>query len=96
MLRRHCDELGRDYDAIRKTILWFGDPVGDPDGFVRDMEQYAGLGVSLATFMPQAEDPAAWTSEPGGAGAAARQRAVTGPVFSDPVVGGRQPPVARS
>lgn len=63
VLRRHCDDLGRDYDAIRKTILWFGDPVGDPDRFVREMEQYAGLGVELATFMPQAEDPAAWTAE---------------------------------
>ena len=63
VLRRHCDDVGRDYDAIRKTILWFGDPVGDPDTFVREMEQYAGLGVDLATFMPQAEDPAAWTTE---------------------------------
>lgn len=63
VLRRHCDELGRDYDAIRKTILWFGDPVAEADRFAREMEEYAALGVVLATFMPGSDDPAAWTSQ---------------------------------
>ncbi|KRA28100.1 MULTISPECIES: LLM class F420-dependent oxidoreductase [unclassified Nocardioides] len=63
VLRRHCDDLGRDYDAIRKTILYFGDPVADPDAFVRDMEEYAALGVSLAAMMAPATDPEGWASE---------------------------------
>lgn len=61
VLRRHCDDLDRDYDAIRKTILWFGDPVGESERFVREMEAYAALGVTLATAMPVGDDPAAWT-----------------------------------
>ena len=63
VLRRHCDDVGRDYDEIRKTILWFGDPVAEPERFVREMEQYAGLGVTLASIMPPTDDPAGWASE---------------------------------
>ncbi len=63
VLRRHCDDLGRDYDAIRKTILWMGDPVGEADRFAREMEEYAALGVSLATALPASDDPEAWTTE---------------------------------
>lgn len=63
VLRRHCDDLGRDHDAIRKTILWMGDPVGEADRFVREMEEYAALGIGLATAMPAGDDPAAWASE---------------------------------
>lgn len=62
VLRRHCDDLGRDYDAIRKTILWQGDPVGEADRFAREMEEYAALGVTLATAMPASDDPEAWTT----------------------------------
>ncbi len=62
VLRRHCDELDRDYDAIRKTILYFGDPVADPDTFVRDMEEYAALGVTLAAMMAPAAGPEAWAT----------------------------------
>jgi len=63
VLRRHCDDLGRDYDAIRKTILWFGDPVAEAERFVREMEEYAALGVTLATAMPASDDPEAWTTD---------------------------------
>ena len=63
VLRRHCDDLGRDYDAIRKTILWFGDPVAESDRFTREMEEYAGLGVTLAALMPPLDaDPEAWAT----------------------------------
>lgn len=62
VLRRHCDDLDRDYDAIRKTILWQGDPVGEADRFAREMEEYAALGVTLATAMPASDDPEAWTT----------------------------------
>jgi len=62
VLRGHCDELGRDYDAIRKTLLFHGDPLADPDAFLRDMEAYAGLGISLVTMAPPTGDPEAWTT----------------------------------
>ncbi|GAA1534916.1 LLM class F420-dependent oxidoreductase [Nocardioides humi] len=62
VLRRHCDEAGRDYDEIRKTILWFGDPVAELDRFEREMEQYAALGVTLAALMPPTDDPEAWAA----------------------------------
>ncbi|KAB2811353.1 LLM class F420-dependent oxidoreductase [Pimelobacter simplex] len=60
VLRRHCDDAGRDYDEIRKTILWFGDPVAESERFVREMDQYAALGVTLTSMMPPTDDPAGW------------------------------------
>jgi F420-dependent oxidoreductase-like protein len=61
VLRRHCDELGRDYDEIRKTILFHGDPLTDWDGFMSEMEAHAKMGISLVTMMPPTDDPEAWT-----------------------------------
>ncbi|GAB6987198.1 LLM class F420-dependent oxidoreductase [Nocardioides pyridinolyticus] len=63
VLRRHCDDLGRDYDAIEKTMLWNGDPATDPDSFLTDMAEYAALGMSLVTLMPPTDDPVAWTTQ---------------------------------
>jgi len=60
VLRLHCDDAGRDYDEIRKTILWFGDPVAESERFVREMDQYAALGVTLTSMMPPTDDPAGW------------------------------------
>ncbi|MBF4461118.1 LLM class F420-dependent oxidoreductase [Rathayibacter sp. VKM Ac-2878] len=37
VLRRHCDELGRDYGSITKTITGGGEPIADADGVVRAM-----------------------------------------------------------
>jgi F420-dependent oxidoreductase-like protein len=54
VLRRHCEDVGRPYDEIDKTILYVG-PNGsldDRDAFVRDMEGYAELGVSTVHVMP--------------------------------------------
>ncbi|GAA3526972.1 LLM class F420-dependent oxidoreductase [Nocardioides daeguensis] len=62
VLRRHCDDVGRDYEQIRKTILWFGDPVAEPDRFAREMEEYAGIGISLAALMPPPGDPERWAT----------------------------------
>jgi len=62
VLRRHCDDAGRDYDSIRKTMIGMGDPVADPDGFLRSREQYAAAGISLVTLMPRGDDPVAWTT----------------------------------
>jgi F420-dependent oxidoreductase-like protein len=64
VLRRHCDDVGRDYDEIEKTMLNTvgADPVDDPDGFVAEMAEYAALGISLVTLMPLGKDPAGWTT----------------------------------
>jgi alkanesulfonate monooxygenase SsuD/methylene tetrahydromethanopterin reductase-like flavin-dependent oxidoreductase (luciferase family) len=52
VLRGHCDALGRDYDAIQKTVIAGVDPEGDIDPFLAQMEQFAKLGVSLVEFAP--------------------------------------------
>ena len=62
VLRGHCDDLGRDYDAIEKTMIAMGDPVADTDGFLSSMEEYAALGISLVTLMPPTGDPVGWTT----------------------------------
>jgi hypothetical protein len=61
VLRRHCDDVGRDYDEIAKTILYVAPTLqnGDHDGFLRDMEDYSRLGVTEVGVMPsggRAED----------------------------------------
>ncbi|MBB3049795.1 F420-dependent oxidoreductase-like protein [Prauserella isguenensis] len=63
VLRGHCENLGTDYDAIEKTILYQGETTTDPDGFLRQMEAYRELGVSLACVMPPAyQDPVPWAT----------------------------------
>ncbi len=65
VLRRHCEDVGRDYDEIEKTMLGAPDgpdPVGDTDAFLAEMEQYAALGISLVTLMPPTQDPVGWTA----------------------------------
>ena len=48
VLRRHCDEVGRDFGDIQLTIVTNGDPSHDPDAFVDTMRAYAALGVTQA------------------------------------------------
>lgn len=63
VLRRHCDDVGRDYDAIEKTMLGgAADPVADPDAFVAEMAAYAALGITTVEVMPTGEDPVGWTT----------------------------------
>jgi F420-dependent oxidoreductase-like protein len=62
VLRRHCDDLGRDYASIEKTMIAPGDPVADTDGFLSSMEEYAALGISLITLTPPGDDPVGWTT----------------------------------
>lgn len=66
VLRRHCADVGRDYDEIEKTMIGGApggpDPVSDTDAFLADMERYAALGISLVTIVPGTEDPGGWTS----------------------------------
>ncbi len=66
VLRRHCDDVGRDYDKIEKTMIGGApggpDPVDDTDGFLAEMEGYVELGISLVTIVPSAADPVGWTT----------------------------------
>ncbi|SDE24574.1 LLM class F420-dependent oxidoreductase [Nocardioides lianchengensis] len=63
VLRGHCDDLGRDYDRIEKTIIAMADPLTDVDAFLTSMEAYAALGIALITLVPGGDDPVAWTTE---------------------------------
>jgi len=65
VLREHCDRLGRDYDAIKKTIIGRVNPDGDISPFLSDMERYAKLGVSLVEIAPLPPDPARFVSSLG-------------------------------
>ncbi|MBO0812643.1 MAG: LLM class F420-dependent oxidoreductase [Microlunatus sp.] len=61
VLREHCVRLVRDYNRIEKTITYHGDPVQSPDAFLKEMEQYAAIGIDLVTLVPPTGDPAGWT-----------------------------------
>jgi F420-dependent oxidoreductase-like protein len=62
VLRRHCDDVGRNYDDIRVTIM-ANNPRPGPDtldDFVRAMGDYAKLGVDAVMVTPTTGAPAAW------------------------------------
>ncbi|MEV4124511.1 LLM class F420-dependent oxidoreductase [Nocardia sp. NPDC049707] len=62
VLRRHCDDVGRDFDDIRITIS-ANNPRPNPDNrdeFVRQMADYAKLGVHTVIITPTTASPAAW------------------------------------
>jgi F420-dependent oxidoreductase-like protein len=60
VLRRHCDDVGRDYDTIQKTANHSG-PI--PDTFVSDMAAYAKLGIETVVVMPPGDAPARYVTE---------------------------------
>jgi F420-dependent oxidoreductase-like protein len=49
VLRGHCDDLGRPYDDLRKTILFNG-PL-DPATFVEEMKPFADVGIDEVHVM---------------------------------------------
>jgi F420-dependent oxidoreductase-like protein len=57
VLARHCETESRDPDQIEKTILGLGDPLGDLDAFLAQMEEYARMGVDAVSLMPMGDDP---------------------------------------
>ncbi len=62
VLRRHCDDVGRDFADIRITIT-ANHPrpePGDADAFVTAMADYAKLGVHQVMVTPTTGSPAAW------------------------------------
>ncbi|MCX6396046.1 MAG: LLM class F420-dependent oxidoreductase [Propionibacteriales bacterium] len=65
VLRRHCDDVGRDYDSIEKTVIGAGTIQGTEhrDEFLTRMSAYADLGIELVTLVPAGDDPVAWTED---------------------------------
>jgi F420-dependent oxidoreductase-like protein len=62
VLARHCDAEGRDPATIKKTIIGGGDPLADVDAFVKNMDEYAKLGIQLVEVTPPGPDPAGWVA----------------------------------
>ncbi|RPF38482.1 LLM class F420-dependent oxidoreductase [Streptomyces sp. TLI_185] len=62
VLRGHCEAEGRDYDRIRKTVAYMGEPAtaGDLDAFTRDISGYTKLGLDTVILVPRLGEPAAW------------------------------------
>ena len=52
VLRSHCDDEGRDYDRIVKTVLAVRPALADVDGFLAAAGEYAALGVTEIEVMP--------------------------------------------
>jgi F420-dependent oxidoreductase-like protein len=59
VLRRHCDDVGRDPADIKVTVLSGSDPFDD--GFVSQLADYAKLGVAQVWVNAKPPDPAGWT-----------------------------------
>jgi F420-dependent oxidoreductase-like protein len=62
VLKKHCNDLGRDFSTIKITVQGGQlKPLDDPDEFLRTMDQYSKLGVSLVGLAPGlTPDPAAF------------------------------------
>lgn len=65
VLASHCDDEGRDYSAIQKTILGGPDPLADTDVFLAEMERYAALGVDHVQIGAPADDPVGFVAQLG-------------------------------
>ena len=63
VLEEHCRDLGSDFAAIRRTILWTG-PVGTDEAggsaFVEQMRAFADVGVEEVHVMPFTGDPVSY------------------------------------
>lgn len=64
VLRQHCDTLGRDYDAIEKTVQGaMFDPVAEPERALRHAEALAKLGVEHVHYRAITPDPVNWAKQ---------------------------------
>ena len=57
VLRAHCDAADRDFDSIRRTVLWMSDAEEDPDAFRTARDAYEELGFEALFVMPYGGDP---------------------------------------
>jgi F420-dependent oxidoreductase-like protein len=65
VLKRHCDTIGRNPDEIETTKgFFFRDPFDDLDSFLKEVESYAALGISVihVGVMPGNPDPIGFTN----------------------------------
>lgn len=62
VLRRHCDEAERDYDAIRRTVTYSGAAATEEDlsTFTRDIEPYTKLGIDTVIISPHMGATSRW------------------------------------
>lgn len=61
VLRAHCDELGRDYDAIEKTVNGYAaNPVTETDRFLAYAEGLAAVGVEHIQMRAAGPEPSAF------------------------------------
>ncbi|WP_214105129.1 LLM class F420-dependent oxidoreductase [Acrocarpospora catenulata] len=65
VLARHCENEGRDYATIQKTILGGPDPLADTDAFLAEMERYAAIGIDHVQLVPSTSDPVAFAGQLG-------------------------------
>ncbi|BBZ26472.1 LLM class F420-dependent oxidoreductase [Mycolicibacterium madagascariense] len=67
VLRRHCDDVGRDIADIRLTVGFFDDPFADTDAYLRTLDQFAALGFDTINTgpWPGNPDPAGWVTRLG-------------------------------
>jgi F420-dependent oxidoreductase-like protein len=64
VLRGHCDDVGRDYDEIAKTIVSSRtDPLDDTDAWLSAMAALAPLGIEQVWTSPDQDDPIGWTEQ---------------------------------
>ena len=57
VLQRHCDDVGRDFDEIQKTVGLFVDPFHDVDGYLTAVSGLAKLGVRMINVGPFPGNP---------------------------------------
>jgi F420-dependent oxidoreductase-like protein len=63
VLREHCDNEGRDYASIEKTMQGGpANPVEDPDAFLRYAAMLAALGIEHVQLRTRTEDPAGYVA----------------------------------
>jgi F420-dependent oxidoreductase-like protein len=62
VLRGHCDDVGRDYGEIAKTITASRTrPLDDVDAWLASMQQMADEGIEQVWVGPDPTDPVGWT-----------------------------------
>ena len=59
VLREHCDDLGRDYDSIERTVQARLHPDFDPEAILAQAEAFAAIGIEHMHFAVLGPDPAA-------------------------------------
>ena len=57
VLREHCDTAGRDFESIRKTVLWMTSALDEPDEFRFALDEYAELDFDTVFVMPYGPEP---------------------------------------